>query len=162
MVLEIDSKEEQSENLSFYSYNECERIPEEEDFVSFIDDNFRDLNYPCILLVRNNGWNDYGYCTHFYVFYLSNQKEINSLGFIKIIQSNAPDFCTNLPHNFKLLPNDQYFSRGTLSFYNKLKSFPEIKDMLLSSLNDIHYHNYTKEHISKIEGGDLIGAYDNS
>lgn len=161
----VDQKENQSktsETLTFYSFHDWKNTLEIPDSVIVKTINLKNIKYPCLILIRNNGWNDYGNFTHFYTLYLSNEQDIISLGIVKIIQSNAINFHTKLPTEFASLSKSEFFSRGTLSFYKQLKSLGELKNTILSALNDIHYHNYAKEHISKIEGGCLLGAYENS
>jgi len=161
----ISQKENQSktsETLTFYSFHDCVRIPEESDYVTFKKTHFKNINYPCLILIRYNGWNDFGYFTHFNTLYLPNEQDIIPLGDVKIIQSGAMNFNTNLPTEFKDLSKNKFFSRGTLSFYKKLRSLGELKNTVLSALNDIHYHDYTKEHISNIDGGCLLKPYEDS
>ncbi len=151
----IESKEVQHESLIFYSYYKCIKSPKEEDCINFKKNN-PEIKYPCLILMRVNNWNDYKYYTNFDIFYLPNKDEVIELGIVKIIQSKAKDFYTILPDKFEQLSKNEFFSRGTLSFYNELKSLEKIKNIILSSLNDIYYHHYTKEGLSKIDMSLLV------
>ena len=154
--------EEIDNSIKFYSFHACERTPEKSDCVEFKRNN-SDIDYPCLILMRFNNWNDYGFYTKFSTYYLRNKdEEIIFLGYIKIIHTQAENGYTTLPDNFKSLSKNKFFSRGTVLFYNRLNSLGEFKNIILSALNDIHYKGYTKEHISEIEGGCLLGAYENS
>ena len=148
------------ETLKFYSYYECEKSPTEADCSNFKSSK-KDISYPCIVLMRFNNWNDYSHYTHFDGFYLPNKDEIIELGTVIIIQSKAVDKHTNLPAEFEELSKNEFFSRGFLDYYNKLKSIEKIKDLVLSTLNDIYFHHYTKDDICKNDPT-LSSPYDNS
>lgn len=154
----MNTKEENK--IKFYSYYECVRSPTTVDCITFKSKK-TDIAFPCIVLMRFNNWNDYGNYTHFDAYYLSNKDEIFELGTVMIIQSKAVDSRTKLPDEFEELSKNEFFSRGTLLFYNNLKSFEKIKDVVLSALNDIHFHHYSREDICKIDIG-LSSPYDNS
>jgi hypothetical protein len=147
--------------IHFYSFNGCSKSPKLDDCIEFKSKK-TDLEFPCVVLMRFNNWNDYSHYTHFNAFFLKDKEtEIIDLGTIMIIQSKAKDLTTNLPDEFTELSKEEYFSRGTLFFYNKLTENLEIKEDILSNLNDIHFHHYSREHICKIDS-DLSDAYDNS
>jgi hypothetical protein len=146
--------------IKFYSYYDSKRTPNHTDAFNFKIKK-TDIVFPCIVLVRCNNWNDYGFHSHFETFYLPDNKDIVELGAVKIIQSKAVNCDTKLPDEFDELSKKEFFSRGALSFYNKLNSFGDIKDIVLSALNDVHFNRYSKEYICEVDN-DLRYPYDNS
>lgn len=149
-----------NKSINFYAIHDCKKSEEYLDYcISFEKSN--NLDYPCLILLRVNSWNDYSYYSHFSTFYFENNGECHDLGNVKIIQYHSKDLYTSLPNSFKELPKDEFFSRGTLQFYNNLKLLG-IKETVLSSINDIHYNDYGREYVSKIGDGTLIYAYEQS
>ena len=147
--------------IKFYSYSGCETSPKVRDCVDFKYKNV-DIQFPCIILMSVNNWNDYGYYTHFEGFYLPDKDdEIIELGTVIIIQSKAVNCHTTLPNEFEELSKTEFFSRGFFDFYNRLKSHEKIKDVVLSALNDIYFYHYTKESICKVDKA-LSRPYDTS
>ncbi len=145
--------------LNFYAIHNSAKLGELSCCLDFEKNN--NLNYPCLIFVRVNSWNDYNYYSHFFTFYFKGRNKCKSLGNVKIIQYNAKEGYTTLPDSFEELPKEEFFSRGAICFYNNLK-FDGLKDRVLSSINDIHYNDYTKEHILKIGDGNLIFPYNQS
>ena len=75
MQITADSQTKSNKSLSFYSINEGKGIPTT--FQSLKDaSGLKEFTFPCIFLVRDNGWNDYSYYTHFQPIFLSNENEI--------------------------------------------------------------------------------------
>jgi len=148
------------ETLSFYSIHDSGKGNEHLSAIDFLSKN--KSNYPALIFVRMNSWNDYSFYSNFLVFYFpKNNPSYTNLGVVKIIQYQAKDLYTNLPERFEELNKKEFFSRGTLSFYNNLKLIG-FKDIVLSSINDIHYNNYGMRDISKIGDGSLIYPYQHS
>ena len=145
--------------LSFYAVHDSGKNDEVNSALIFQNKN--NLNYPCLIFVRINSWNDYSFYTNFLVFYFHGKNNYTNFGVVKIIQYQAKDFYTTLPENFEELKKDEFFSRGTLPFYNNLK-LVGFKNNILSSINDIHYNNYNREDILKIGDGSLLYPYQNS
>lgn len=157
------SIKEQGENeknkLTFYSSAKEQTSLHFSECLNF-KKNLSTIKYPCIILIRNNFWNDYSYNTHFEAFHFSDDEHITSLGTVLIIQAHQKSLNTELPEEFTELPKETYFSRGTLNFYEQLRKL-NIKDIVLSALNDIHYHSYSKEYILSIDMS-LYKPYENS
>jgi len=155
-----DIKESKSQ-LQFYSYHNCNGNPKIKDCYKFEEQNF--LNYPCIILIRLNAWNDYGNFTHFNGYYLNNKKNIIDVGTVKIIQ-NRKNCKTILPECFTILPKNEYFSKGELDYYanlNDLKQLHEIKKDILLALQDVLYNKYSRDQIVNISP--ILGSkYDES
>ncbi len=149
----------EEKKLSFYSIHDSGKAEENKSAFNFEEKN--NLNYPCLIFVRINSWNDYSFYSNFRVFYLREKIHIRDLGIVKIIQYQAEHCRTTLPSSFDELKKDEFFSRGTLSFYNNLKLIG-LRDGVLSSINDIHYNNYNKEDILKIGDGSLLFPYQGS
>jgi len=146
--------------LQFYSFHDCEKTPKKVHCIKYIEDT-PDIKYPCLILMRYNNWNDYSYFTHFETFYVaSKDADIACLETVKIIQTHMKTKSTILPDNFNSLPKDVFFSRGTLKFYDELQALGAIKNQILSALNDIHYHGYNKDDISKANDKKLLDAYE--
>ncbi|MDD4662927.1 MAG: hypothetical protein PHR48_03615 [Candidatus ainarchaeum sp.] len=137
-------------DLKFYSLHGCK----EQNINCVLNKlNEKNINLPCIILVRKENWNDGGFYSHFKVYYIPKLFEINDLGITKIIEPkyniNKATF-TDLPVEFPNLSTKFFLSRGTINFYNQLKKNIEIKDLVLKSLNDIHYRNLTMSKIIAI------------
>jgi len=135
--------------ISFYSY-ECNKNQKIVDCLNYINNDIN-INYPYIVLIKYNNWNDYSYKTLFETFYVYGKELIKQIGEVKIIESKAIDKSTKLPSTFETLNKKKYFSRGDIPFYNSLKTLGEYRDIILESLNDIHHYNYTYEKIIKID-----------
>ncbi len=149
------------EKIHFYSYNDCKKTPVIGNCIYFKEIVRKDISFPCVVLMRNNTWNDYSYYTNFEGFYLPDNHKLIPLGTICIIHSKAKECKTELPAEFMELPKKEFFSRGKLSFYDKLNSLANIKSTILSALNDIHFYHYTLEDIQKIDIA-LLYPYINS
>ena len=162
------TEENQSEQITFYSFYNTLRDPESLSYSAFRDIELKDAKYPCIILNRDNGWNDYSYYTLFFAVYLPNDKEVIDLGVVKIIQTDPEIISatngsegkyTKLPPEFKVLPKDKFLSRGVSYFYNKLRNMGQLMNQVLSALNDVHYFNYTHNQIIAIDEGKLYSPY---
>ena len=107
--------------------------------------------YPCVVLIRNNTWNDFGYFTEFFGFYIAESDAIiEDLGILKIICSENKDFHTNLPEKFSNLSLESHISRGTSDFYDNLNKFPSIKNTILDCINDYYFKNLNRNKVQKI------------
>ena len=142
------------EKLIFYSLHDCRDNRLVRSYCTeFIEKNQTD--FPFVVLIRDNGWNDYGYHSHFRVFYAKTREKVQDLGRVVIIQSEAFDLKTKLPEKFESLDKEVFFSRWVqneqTTLYENNSTSEEIKKDIFDSLNDIHYHNLTKE--------DIIGKY---
>src|SRR3989344_9601779 len=96
------------DTLNFYSILDCPgRLPDDDKIFTYIKSKIKKLEFPCIVLIKENSWNDYGYFTHFYSVFIHNSSEIKTLGTVKIIQSKAKDNSTVLPTKFLELPKKE-------------------------------------------------------
>lgn len=148
-------------NLNFY----C--VQDFSDTRDFNISEYRTSGYsiekPCMILVRNNSWNDFGYCTFFHAYFMKDEDaEIIDLGQIKIIQSSADNKTTTLPEHFRKLPKDEYFSRSSRDFYKRLKMVMNFKSAILSALNEVNFHGVTEDMIIEKENESLLWAYQTS
>ncbi len=146
--------------MKFYSWLDCSKKPTYSNCEYFLATH-KDIVFPCIILIRENGWNDYTFFSHFNAFFVPKEGEIKILGTVCIIQSNAPDNKTELPLEFENLAKREFFSRGKLVFYNNIESEDNLKKEVLSALNDIHLNHYSQEDIIKADPN-LILPYTNS
>lgn len=146
--------------LVCYSFHDCKGRPNINDFFIF-KGGISNINYPCLIFIRANNWNDYSHVTHFETFYLPDASSINDLGYVVIIQSKAKNFCTVLPDQFEKLPSKEFFSKGFMNFYNNLKPLGNLKNDILYLLNDVYFNHYTKEQILEIDN-ELRRPYENS
>jgi len=108
-----------NEKMPIYFYSSLdikEKMPTELHCAEF-QNSFKSINYPCLIFMRLNWWNDYSHVTNFACFYLNNSNSIESLGIVKIIQLNAPDLKTELPKEFESLDNEKFFFRGVTSTF---------------------------------------------
>jgi hypothetical protein len=136
--------------MKFFCINSLGMKCNESNCLSYIEQK-KFSSLPVIILFRDSTWNDYGYVTHFSSYYIHEDKEIKNLGWVKIIQSDAPDGKTTLPEEFEKLDEKEFFSRGLLQFYTNLNQNEFLKQIILDSLNDIHYKRYLKKDILKID-----------
>lgn len=113
---------------------------------------YKDSNYPFVLLIRDNGWNDQGYVTHFELYLVKELEDVEYIGTTRIIEPNEGNKkTTEIPTKFEKLDKTKFISRGLKNqFYSNLASNPEIKKKVLDSLNDLHYHQYSRDDITKI------------
>jgi len=135
----------------------------------FLEEKLSKVKYPCILLIRNNSWNDYSYVTQFKAFFFSEDKKIKNLDTIKIIEKNAKfdeeynQYLTILDKEFTQLDKNKYFSKGIPEFYKALKELPFLKkEDILHALNEINIEGYTSKHFLTEELESLYFPYINS
>ncbi|QQR42401.1 AAA family ATPase [Myxococcus xanthus] len=75
----------------------------------------RPASLPCVVLLHNHQWNDYGYRTNFHIYFFDEHGTRHSLGDVKILQHHA--FYTRLPSSFETL-GEQFCSLGdSLEYY---------------------------------------------
>lgn len=148
-------------SLNFYSFHDFPKHTKFSDYEKVIK-NEKQIHFPCLILIRDNGWNDYGFYSQFYTYYMGKNNDFIYLGTIKIIQLDAIEGYTILPTNFESLQKGLFFSRGTNHFYTELKSLGELRNKVLSSLNDIHFNHYSREYIEDLGNDMLSSAYRNS
>ena len=78
-------------------------------------------SYPCLKLVFNDNWNDYGFSTWYHLWYLVDRNKANwrSIGDVKIIHRDGDSY-HSLEDSFSEL-DDNYCSLGmNLSYYKSL------------------------------------------
>ena len=83
--------------------------------------------YPCLKLVFNDNWNDYGYYTWFHLWYLvdSDKKNWRSLGDVKIIHKTGevyecmPEDFTELDKNFCSLGINLNYYKSLLDVFGR-------------------------------------------
>lgn len=101
-----------------------------------------------VFLVWDN-WNDFGYFTHFGVFYVDGDSVSHDLEAIKIgfLGQQEKERVFQIGHEFTNIGAD-YFSVGVSEeFYERLNAFPQFKDEILESLNDIAYNEELYESV---------------
>ena len=128
------------------------------------------ISYPCVLLIRNNSWNDYSHVSHFYAYYFLEENNYSYLGIIKIIKANntnepldSINYKTELDESFTSLDDNTFFSKGDNEFYESLKQLENgIGNRILGCLNEIVYKRYPARKF--INSGDefLVYGYKNS
>lgn len=160
MPSEQDLKENSKKVLNCYSINQGNGIPINTQGLA--EEGLKEISYPCLILVRNNGWNDYSYYTHFTPVFFQKADISTVLSTVKIIQVKAKDLRTELPREFKELPKNEFFSRGSIKYYEELGKITGYKDLILCALNDIHFNDYSEDYFIKYEGGELLYPYMNS
>ncbi len=153
----MGTEPETSKGIMFYSIHDAKKVDSFKKSESFSKIDI-DKELIQILLVRDNNWNDYSVVSSFDAYYF--EKKDNNwtfLGSVKIIKNPEEDMwdekglcCTVLPENFESLDKKTYFSRGTISFYSKIKSLLGKKKEILSSLNDVEYNNISQIDVSAI------------
>ncbi|MEA3248361.1 MAG: hypothetical protein U9Q73_01520 [Nanoarchaeota archaeon] len=146
--------------IQFYAINDSEEhiLPGAASLI----ERMKDINYPCVVLIRQNNWNDHTYFSHFYTYY---KKEKNYtpylIGPIRIIQSGAIGNKTELPREFEKLDNSKFFSRGFSQFIKGVTGLGDLKKFILESLNEVDFCQHTKNKILKIDAT-LLEPYENS
>lgn len=88
--------------------------------------------YPCIKLVHNNDWNDYGYYTWFAMWYVPEMDTCSYIGELKIMNRNG-DTYEKMSECFEQLSADFCSVGIDLEYYSKLKSSfekTEVKNVL--------------------------------
>lgn len=91
---------------------------------------------PCVYLLHNYQWNDYGYETNFHVHYFDETGERHNLGDVKILQAGATH--TRLPAAFQEL-DDRFCSIGySLVYYESwLMLDSDAANQVFAALRDI-------------------------
>jgi hypothetical protein len=129
----------------------------------YIREHFKNPSFPCVLLIRNNQWNDFGYVTHFGAFFVDQQRTVD-MGTVIIIDSNIkPELFENkteLAETFIEVDKTRHFSGGyKMKYYETLKNeLSEYKMAVLESLNDVEHHGYGPEFFAN-KKGPLEDAY---
>lgn len=88
----------------------------------------RARKYPCIKLVHNNDWNDYGYYTWFAMWYVPEKDKCSYIGEVKIMNRNG-DAYAKMSVCFEQLSADFCSVGIDLEYYSKLKSSFEKKEV---------------------------------
>ncbi|WP_248548434.1 AAA family ATPase [Paenibacillus odorifer] len=111
-------------------------------------------DFPAIVLMSDN-WNDYGYQTYFYLYFIHNEEDFSEIGACKI--GNIKDICTRavIPWEFDEL-SEEYFSLGqSLEFYDNIRKFggENTRNLLRSlrdvALNDDIYYEFKNKSVFK-------------
>lgn len=95
---------------------------------------------PNSIALTFDNWNDYGFRCLYGIYYVDLNKDMFSLGGIKIATYGQESGDRHdLPPKFSGNIGDQFYSVGTSEeYYEKLNRFgPDIRDMVLTELNDI-------------------------
>ena len=95
-------------------------------------------SYPCFLLLKNTGWNDYwSFKTLYRLEYYDENKNVFQIGEVKILQKNSGD--TQLPDEFEDL-EDIYCSVGCdIEYYQNLKKYAKGYKRFLKNINDLAF-----------------------
>lgn len=83
--------------------------------------------YPCLKLVFNNNWNDYGYETWFHLWYLKDAQKVNwhSIGEMKImhfeddVYNHMPDFFNKLDASFCSVGINIGYYKSLLDYFGR-------------------------------------------
>ena len=104
--------------------------------------------FPCIFLIKD--WrNDYWFRSLFECYYVKSNDDLISLWYIKVIQKWTSD--TNIPDYFTELEKDNFFTKFSSAWYEKLSEvIPEKIKEILESLQDIVYCKYDRKYIDNL------------
>lgn len=98
------------------------------------------LSNSAYLLIDN--WDDFSFKTSFYLTVVDENRKEHEIGSVKIgFQGQTTEFRTSekIPPNFTELENS-FFSLGDLSYYKNIAKLPkDMRNKILSSLNDLVY-----------------------
>lgn len=116
---------------TFYPYFEKQfKTSQRADHINSVEKTAK--RYPCIKLVHNNDWNDYGYYTWFVMWYLQDPEKYALVGDLKIMNRNG-DAYEKMDDCFERLDEDFCSVGMNMFYYSNLKSMfkkNEVKGIL--------------------------------
>ncbi len=110
-------------------------------------------NIPAFVLSHNNGWNDFGFYTLFYLFYYDEKGVVHQVGDIKIMSENQKNTST-IPDEFFILEKTFCSLGQDITYYKNLKKiFGRDFESVLFALKDAAFFNSIQE---KYENNDVF------
>lgn len=114
------------------------------------------MQFPSFVLVFNDDWNDYSYCTWFALFYFDEDGQRHFVEELKLLKRGVENTFEALPQSWNGQLDDDFCSLGIeSSYYAKLYSLfsgTTIIDDLLTSLRDCAYNQNIYEDFIEDDG----------
>lgn len=146
---DIDDEADVSDNIKWFWFEKQEKLTARADNINSVDK--KCLQYPCVKLVFNGNWNDYGHKTWYSLWYITSKNSVKYIGDVKIMNIIGDSY-NRMESGFHEL-NDEFCSLGLdYSYYQNLLNIfgkQEAKRLLQalrdSAIDDIIYENFSKE-----------------